>query len=113
MHMTDSTTGQNVTCTITDGERERRREFLESTLAEQYSHVVDEDDGYTFVFDGVEETLPDVATFVANESDCCSFADYELRVTRPHETTELTIRGPAGTREQFARLAELFESATA
>lgn len=49
-----------------------------------------------------------LATFVANEQQCCSFATYEITVEPPYEQTEFRVSGPEGTK---ALLSEGFTAA--
>ena len=93
-------------CTISDERRAERAERVRSTLAASYEDAIERDGGYTLVFDGDDESLAAVATFVSNERQCCSFAEYAIDVSPPYEETRLTITGPDGTKALFDGLFE-------
>lgn len=97
-------------CTLTEDEKAQRPEDIQRTLGEQYRTVVERDRGYTFVFEGAVGTFDALATFVANEQQCCAFAEYELTVSPASEETRLTITGPEGTKPQFEQLVDLLEN---
>lgn len=97
-----------VQCTLTEPEARERLGFVEAELVEDLESVTELDDGYRFEFAGTDDTLTTVATFVALESDCCSFADFEIAVPSGSETTRLTVTGPAGTKE-LGREGGLFD----
>lgn len=90
-----------VACTLTSSEVQERAANLRSVLSSAYTTAEEQPDGYTVVFDGSSSILPAVATFVSNELQCCSFADYEISLSPPYEETRLTITGPEGTKAMF------------
>ena len=99
--MTDDDSTQTVACTLTDAEaRDRAGEWLPA-LGEAFERADERPDGYTFVFDGTDESLVALARFVAGERRCCSFAAYRIDVEPPYEETQLTITGPDGTKSLF------------
>ncbi len=77
-------------------------------LAETYEESIEHDNGATHVFSGTTETVEALATFVANEQQCCSFATYEITVEPPYEQTAFRVSGPEGTK---ALLSEGFTAA--
>lgn len=54
------------------------------------------EDGYRFVFDGDDETLARVTSFLRNERRCCPGADDEPTCSGTGEPIELTMRGAEG-----------------
>ena len=107
--MSDSDSNPPIACTLTTDRETQRSERVRSVLAADYERAIERDDGYTLLFDGAGETLSAVATFVANEHQCCSFAEYSIDVSPPYGETRLTITGPDGTTAVFADLLELLE----
>jgi hypothetical protein len=99
-----------VACTLTEEQRRERSEQVHSVLVSTYEGTDEHDDGYTFLFDGTDESLSAVAMFVADELQCCSFAEYSIGVLPPYEKTRLTITGPEGTKPTFNELVEKLES---
>ena len=91
-----------VACTITEDRAEERADWIEDDLLPAYAGYDELDDGVTVRFSGADDTLQLVARFVAEEKECCAFADYRVEVSPPFEETRLTITGPEGTKEMFA-----------
>ena len=91
-----------VACTISEERAGERADWMEDDLLPAYAGYDELDDGVTVRFDGADATLRHVARFVAEEKDCCAFADYRVEVSPPFEETRLTITGPEGTKEMFA-----------
>lgn len=91
-----------VACTITEDRAEERAGWLRETLLPAYAGAEVREDHVTVAFEGTEDTLVAVARFVAEEQQCCAFADYRLEVSPPYEETRLTISGPPGTTALFA-----------
>jgi hypothetical protein len=60
-------------------------------------------DGYDYLLDSSEITLPEVAEWISMERLCCPFLTFQLAVAG--ETSRLTVRGPDGAkailREEF------------
>lgn len=92
---------REVACTLTKEQEADRREAVRTRLIEHYLGYEEHETGVVVRFDGTDESLKALAEFTANESQCCSFAEYELTVTPPYEETRLTVTGPDGTRELF------------
>lgn len=111
MSDTDTESTPSVACTISDEQRAERAERVRSVLADGYVDVTERENGYTLRFDGSDETLAALATFVANERQCCSFAEYSVGVSPPYEETRLTITGPDGTKSLFEGLFDHLNAA--
>lgn len=109
-YMTDDGPSRQVACTLTDAQEAQRSEAVQQTLAAHYRSANERPDGYTVRFNGTDAVLPAVASFVASELHCCSFADYAIDVSPPYEETHLTITGPAGTKDVFAELLTRLET---
>lgn len=90
-----------VACTLTDERQVERSERVESLLAGRYERAEEREEGFTLLFEGVDESLRAVAAFVAAERQCCSFATYRIEVEPPYERTRLTVTGPEGTKPLF------------
>jgi len=98
--------GQNdsvreVTCTLTEEQEAERTVEVRSLLVSHYSGYDDRADGLDIRFEGTDESLRAVAQFIADELQCCSFAEYDITVSPPYEQTVLTVTGPEGTRQLF------------
>lgn len=90
-----------VACTLTEEQNEKRSAQVRSILISHYLGTEELNDGYTLRFDGADEALLAVASFTANELQCCSFAKYSIDVSPPYGETRLTITGPEGTKPIF------------
>lgn len=112
MSQEDSTPA--VACTLTEEQEAERSEEVRSLLISQYAGYAEPEDGLEIRFEGTEESLRAVARFVADELQCCSFADYRITVSPPYEETVLSVSGPDGTREMFREgLVERLEEESA
>lgn len=90
------------TCTLSPEDAQRRRDQLPPVLVERFDGTTVHDEGrITVRFEGVAKPLSALASFVAAEHECCSFAAYDLVVEPPYEATRLEVRGPEGTAELF------------
>lgn len=99
--MSQNESSRPVACTLTEEQRAKRSADIRELLRAHYLGYDEAEDGLAVRFEGAEEAPEAVAQFVAEEWQCCSFADYEITVAPPYEETVLTITGPEGTREMF------------
>lgn len=90
-----------VACTLGKDRSEEREDEIRRELLPHYVQAEELDRGYTIIFEEVDETFEPAAKFIANELQCCSFAEYRLAVDPPYQQTRLTITGPEGTKELF------------
>lgn len=90
-----------VACTLDEATYQERRPWMESEFLPRLADVEQRESGVTMTFEGTDDTVQAVARFVAEESDCCAFARYEVAIEPPYEQTRLTITGPEGTGELF------------
>ncbi|RQG94547.1 Zn-dependent oxidoreductase [Natrarchaeobius chitinivorans] len=109
--MTGSDPNPPIACTLNAEQRAERAERLRNVLADRYEDATEREDGYTFQFDGSDETLAALATFVANERQCCSFAEYTIDTSPPYDETRLTITGPEGSKAVFDGLDDFLNEA--
>lgn len=99
--MAQDTENREVACTMTDEEEAERTESTLALLVPHYTGYEERENGVDIRFEGASEALQNVAEFISNEKECCSFADYEITVGPPYDETVLTITGPDGTRPMF------------
>lgn len=90
-----------VECTLAEQEEASRAAAAETSLIPHYEGADERENGVTVRFDGSEEALLGLAAFVADERECCSFADYRIEHSPPYDEVRLTVTGPDGTRALF------------
>lgn len=90
-----------VACTLSEAGYERRTPWMEAEFLPLLADVEQVESGVEMTFEGTGGTVETVARFVNEESDCCSFARYEVAVEPPYDRTTLTITGPDGTGDLF------------
>ncbi|WP_254538416.1 hypothetical protein [Halomarina litorea] len=90
-----------IACTATNDHIEAQATHVHSALRPRYLGADEHADGYTIRFDGVEDAVVEVATFLAGEFQCCSFAEFNIHIAPPYEETRLRISGAEGTKELF------------
>lgn len=56
-------------------------------------------DGYTFNLDARGMSLSEVGEWINMERLCCPFLTFQLEVKGGHGDSQLTLRGPSGTKE--------------
>lgn len=99
--MSQNDSEHDVACTLTEGQEAERSEEVRSLLIAHYVGYKEHEDSLDIRFEGTNESLQAVAQFTSNELLCCSFADYEIKVSPPYEETVLTVTGPDGTQQMF------------
>lgn len=112
--MSEHESDRDVVCTMTPEMAAERPDVVHGPLGETFERAEVHDDGVTLVFEGTDDALDAVATFVRHEHQCCAFAEYAIEVSPPYETTRLTITGPEETTEMFGDgLVPMLEAAAA
>lgn len=79
---------------LTPDQRARERALLDEHLA-SVRVVKEQDDGYSFCYDGDIGLFARIAELVALEHRCCPFLDFELEWARADSAPWLHIRGGA------------------
>lgn len=108
--MDDTASIDRNSCSLTEQEAAARREEVHDSLTDSYRGAEANAGTVTVDFEGVEQPLPALASFIEQERDCCAFATYRILVEPPYEETKLVVDGPEGTAELFREeLSEVFE----
>lgn len=89
----DQTDADEVGCTLTETEAERRRERATDKLFPHLEAVERREDGVTFEFEDTDEAVENVMEFTRLEHQCCSFAAFDLQLRSDDEPARLTISG--------------------
>jgi hypothetical protein len=86
-------------CSLTSPELRRRRNdvlrLLRRSCREQRPLAL----GYQLGFETADGLLPDLATLIEAERQCCPFLTFHLTVEPNQGRTYLELTGPLGTRE--------------
>lgn len=90
-----------VACTLSEAAYQERKPWLETEFLPLLEDLDQRESGVAMTFEGADETVETVARFVNEESDCCSFARYEIAIEPPYDRTTLAVSGPDGTAEVF------------
>ena len=83
----------------------QRDSHVENTmqLMQVVQSIQEVENGYQFTFSGETELIAKIAEFISNESLCCPFLNFTLKVNSDSEPISLSLAGPVGTQE-FLRL---------
>lgn len=99
--MTKDASEPPIACTATKDDIDAQATHVHSALEPRYLGADEHANGYVLRFDGVEDAIVEVATFLADEFQCCSFAEFSVHIAPPYEETRLRISGPEGTKALF------------
>lgn len=85
------------------GQRERAEHLaLASSLWEQAREIIENKDGFTFVFERSPQLEEQIAHWISDEKKCCPFFSFEFDRADPALPLKLRISGPAGAKEILA-----------
>ncbi len=91
-------------CSLPADQLAAREEELHNGLAKRIVAAREMPDGIALGFPHGADVRAEIDAFIAFESQCCSFASYEVRSHPGDERLWLEIRGPAGTHGLMRRL---------
>ena len=89
--------GKPLSCKLTTPELQNRKATI---IAELKALIVSRQElgnGYQYIFEGTDEILDKLTTFIKTERRCCDFFTFQLTVTE--QRAYLNITGPAGEKE--------------
>ncbi|HTE31264.1 MAG TPA: hypothetical protein VK666_12875 [Chryseolinea sp.] len=92
------TTTAEMTCKLTSPELRKRKEEVIEVLKLKIVKKVELKNGYRFYFDGTDETLDSLNSFVKTERLCCDFFNFGILVSSD-STAALEITGKEGVKE--------------
>jgi hypothetical protein len=79
--MNDKDAPKPPTCKLTPPELRERKEQVILLLKKQVFEKKELPDGYSYRFDGTDEMLESVVSFVKTERQCCDFFNFKISVT--------------------------------
>jgi len=93
-----------VACTLTSDDLRARRDDLLPGLLRQATERVETPTGYRYQFAMTSEMLPQIASVVAQERQCCRFFTFVIALEPNLGPITLDVSGPEGTEEFLADL---------
>ena len=88
---------KSITCKLTTPELQKRKVTVIAELKEMVVNRRELDSGFSYAFDGKDETLDKISDFIKTERMCCDFFTFELTVEE--NAAVLNITGPEGAKE--------------
>jgi len=95
----------NIACRLSGPELQKRKADLISRLSAEVKSRQETPDGFTYVFNGSDETLEKIIVFIKDERLCCPFFRFNLTIEDTRVT--LTIGGPEGAKAFLEQEIEL------
>lgn len=95
-----------VACTLTPDELRSRRGSLLPGLAARATSRTATDDGYRLQFAASSDMARAIGETIDAERRCCRFLRFSVTAAANNGPIELTMSGPAGTREFLEALLE-------
>jgi len=89
---------ENLCCRLTTPELQKRKATVLLSLQSKMTDRVELTDGYSFRFDGNDETLDELNEFVKTERMCCPFFTFTVIVNGETRETWLHLTGPGGVK---------------
>ena len=96
-----------VACSLTTPELRQREQTVLARIRSQAREVRDLDSGYALRFAPEDAVLPDLATLIDLERQCCPFLRFELQVLPANGPIWLELTGPEGTRDFLRTVLQL------
>ena len=86
-----------LTCKLTTPELQKRKATVIAELKALILHKKDLSNGYRYEFEGTDDNLDRLNTFIKTERMCCDFFAFQLTVEESKAL--LSITGPEGAKE--------------
>ncbi|MDF2191312.1 hypothetical protein [Paraflavitalea sp. CAU 1676] len=89
---------KEVSCKLTSLELRKRKEQVMASLKKKVLSRQELANGYMYKFEGSDNTLDELLSFIKTERLCCDFFDFKLDVAGDGTEAWLTIVGPEGAK---------------
>lgn len=86
-----------ITCKLTTPELQKRKATVIAELKTLVRNKKELSDGYSYEFEGTDDNLDNLNTFIKTERMCCDFFTFQLTVEE--DKAVLNITGPKGAKE--------------
>jgi hypothetical protein len=97
---------KDLSCKLTTPELQKRKTEVIAVLKKKVQEKKELSNGYSFRFDGSDETFGQLTDFVKSERRCCDFFHFSLQV-KDTSSIWLDITGPEGSKEFITTEMEL------
>lgn len=98
---------KEVSCKLTSHEMQKRKSSVILELKKQIIEKKDLGNGYEFKFKGSDKIVDQLVDFVKTERLCCSFFNFNLKISGDATYCWLIITGPKGTSDFIKTEMEL------
>jgi len=87
-----------MSCKLTSPELQERKATAIKQFKDRFVKRIELENGYSYVFDGSDETLDMLNDFIKTERQCCDFFSFNIAVSNLGSIT-LSITGNKGAKE--------------
>ena len=94
----DSLKDSTMSCKLTTPELQERKATVIKQLKDKFKQKIELENGYSYVFDGSDQTLDMLNDFIKTERQCCDFFSFNIAVSNMGSIT-LSITGNKGAKE--------------
>ena len=92
-------TEQPVACKLTTPELQQRKATVIASLKGQVLEKQELSNGFSYKFKGTDSVIDELTTFIKTERLCCSFFEFDLKISGDASFAWLTITGPKGAKD--------------
>lgn len=90
--------GTSMTCKLSTPELIRRKETVIKQLKDNFTRKTELENGYSYLFNGDDQTLDMLTEFIKTERQCCDFFNFNIAVNNDGTIT-FSITGNKGAKE--------------
>src|SRR6187401_298026 len=88
-----------LTCKLTTPELQQRKKTVIAALKNQVLEKIETENGFKYKFEGSDNTLDLLSSFIKTERLCCDFFVFTLTASGDTIFTWLELSGPGGTKD--------------
>ena len=96
--LTDKSTPPELSCTLTAPEMQTRKATVLESLCKQILEQKELENGYAFRFEGTDNVMDEIISFVKTERQCCGFFTFNLSIKDNKNFIWLELSGPQGAK---------------
>jgi hypothetical protein len=95
----NSSVKSQMTCKLTSAELQARKATVIASLKKKMAARKELPNGFSYKFEGTDNVIDELTTFVKTERQCCNFFDLSISVKGDAPEAWLTITGQEGVKE--------------